>query len=472
MSHYCRYHVLEQATWHCSTCAINYCATCSPDDDSEHEVPHKCTHCRSILQPLGGAHNAPPFWQRLTDFLRYPLSPIGIGLLLIAFVIPLVLPAGMPVHLARLVFLAGITVYLWAVFEQVATGNMQPLSPQDFIKFRHHELAVRLGAVLALLVALVAYVALMHSEFYGVLLTIVLLGLLPALLMGVGVSHMIGSAFSKSGLGAVLTGVGPIYVVLFLLPLGLLAALQSFVSLFADILPLAVGQALAMVAYTYLAITVFALSAYALFQFQEPLGYTPEGKLGAKRKAYKKVDPVQIQLEMLLKEGSYGKAVSLLRADVEKKTATIAQHDRYHKLLWAMKSEEALLAHAMPYLKALLQGRAVQAAIIFRDYTQRYPEFRLPDPVLRHDLALAFEELGDFKLAVHILNGLHKDYPHYPALPDAYLLAARLLNEKLGMPRKSLALVQFLYGRYRNHRSFADISAMQEALNQQLSPPQ
>lgn len=423
------------------------------------------------MQALGGANNAPPFWQRLTDFLRYALSPIGFGLLLLAFVIPLLLPQGAVVHAARLAFLAGLTIYLWAAFEQVAAGNLQPLGPQDFIKFRHHELALKLGLVLALLAGLVAYVYLARSQFYGTLFAVIVLGLLPALLMGVGINRNVGSGFSRDGVVAVLMGVGPVYAALFLLPVLLLAALQSFVGLFADILPLALGQALAMVAHTYLAITVFVLSAYALFQFQDELAYTPEGSAGNKRKIYKKGDPVQIQLEMFLKEGSYGKAVTLLKADAEKKIASISQHERYHKLIWVMKSDEALQAHATPYLKALLQaGRGVQAANVFRDYGQRYPDFRLADPGLRFDLAQVFEEQGDFKLAVHVLNGLHKDHPHYPALPDAYLLAARLLSEKLGMPQKAFALVQFLHGRYRNHRSFAEISRMQEVLSRQLTP--
>ena len=262
MPHYCRYHVLEPAAWHCSTCLISLCSTCSPDPDTDAEqaTPHKCPHCRTILQPLGGAHNAPPFWQRLTSFLRYALSPIGFGLLLLAFVIPLLLPQGVPVHAARLVFLMGLTLYLWAAFEQVATGNLQPLAPQDFIKFRHHELALQLGLVLAVMAGLVAYVYLMRSEFYGSLLTVILLGLLPALLMAVGMNSSVGSGFSKDGVLAVLKGVGPVYAALFLLPIALMAALQSFVSLFADILPLPVGQALAMVAHTYLLITVFVCS--------------------------------------------------------------------------------------------------------------------------------------------------------------------------------------------------------------------
>ena len=112
----------------------------------------------------------------------------------------------------------------------------------------------------------------------------------------------------------------------------------------------------------------------------------------------------------------------------------------------------------------------MQVAALFRAYSQRYPDFKVTEPDVRLDLAQCFEEQGDYKLAVHVLNGLHKDHPHYAALPEAYLLAARLLAEKLAMPQKALALVEFLHGRYRNHRMFAQIAEMRSTLTQQPAP--
>lgn len=472
MSLYCRYHVLEIAEWRCPQCSIDYCGICSPDPvEDEGPVPHKCPHCKATLLALGGAHNAPPFWQQLMAFLRYPFSLIGGGLMLLGFLLPLLVPQGMLLHMVRLAFLVGITLYLWAAFEAVASGKLEPIKPLDLVKALGKPLAVYLGFMLVVMALLASYV-LAKDRFVGTVVTVLLLGMLPALLIGVGLNRSVGSGFSKDGVIAVLRGVGPVYAAVFLLPVLLLAGLQAFVGLFADVLPVVLGQALAMVAYTYLAIVVFALSGYVLFQYQEELNYTPEGGT-AKRKQYKKGDPVQLQVEMYLKDGSYGKAVSLLKADaLDKKMATLSQHERYQKLIWVMGQEEQLRAHATPYFKQLLQaGRGIQVAGLLRDYTQRYPDFKVGDPEVRLDMAQAFEQQGDYKLAVHVLNGLHKDHPHYPGLPIAYLLAARLLAEKLNLPQKALALVEFLHGRYRNHRSFAEINQMRSELMQQLSPP-
>lgn len=428
-------------------------------------MPRKCPHCKASLQPLAAAYNAPPFWQRLTAFLRYPFSPIGGVIMLLAFAVPLVAPAGVLMDVARLGFLLPLTIYLWALFERVATGDIEPIGPKVLASTAGRTpMPIYLGIMLMLLAGGGAF-AVQNWKFAGTVLVSVILGLLPAFLVGAAMLRSVGSGFSKQGIVAVVSGVGPVYAAVFLLPILLVGGVLAFVSLFVDVLPQYVGMGLNMAAYTYAAIVIFALSAYVLFQYQEELDYVPEGA-AAKRKSYRRVDPVQMQLEMHLKDGNYSKAVTMLKMDVDKKAASIAQHERYHKLVWALGNDEAIKEHATPFFKALLaSGRGVQAAGIFRNLMQRYPDFKIAEPEVRLDLATAFEQQGDYKLAVHILNGLHKDSAQFPGLPEAYLLAARLLAEKLNMPQKALALVQFLHGRYRNHRLFPEINRMAQELS-------
>lgn len=473
MTLYCRYHVLEPAHWRCSHCAIDFCAACSPDlSDEESQLPHKCPHCKSILQALGGAHSAAPFWQRLTAFLRYPLSPLGIVLMLVALLLPLFVPQGVLMHMLRLGFLVGATLYFWSVFEAAAGGSLEPIGPAAVAAtLAKDTVPLYLGILLALLAGGVAYLGTAYDSFGGKVLTLLLIGLLPAMLIAVGRTRSVGNALSKDGLLAVLGGVGPVYAAVFLLPVLLLVTLHSFVSLFADVLPLAVGQGMYMAAYTYLLIAVFALAGHVLFQYQEALNFTAAGEAG-KRKHYKRLDPVQMQIEMFLKDGNYARAVGLLKTDVDRKAATLANHERYHKLIWTLGQDDALREHATLYFKTLLKnGRGIQAAGVLKNLMQRYPDFKVAEPETRLDLASAFEQQGDFKLAVHVLNGLHRDHAQFPGLPEAYLLAARLLAEKLNLPQKAFALVDFLHGRYRNHRMYPEIVKMHTALAQQLSAP-
>jgi hypothetical protein len=468
MTHYCKYHVLELADWHCPLCRVEFCSTCSPDLPGEEVTVHYCPLCNGELRRLGAAHSAPPFWQRLTDFLRYPFSPLGLVLLVLAFVLPLLFATSdfIAYGVGAAVLLV-VGKYAWTALEQAATGDLVPIGPERLAKADNNELAFGVSFVLVGLSAATGYVFL-KSAFYGTVLAVLVLAVVPALIIASGSNRSFNAGLSGDGLKTALAGVGPVYAGIALMSVLLFAALQSFVSIFADILPLAWGRAAALTAYSYFLIVLMVLCGYVLFQFQEQLGYTPAG--GAeRRKTHKRGDPLMIAMEMFLKEGNYAKVTSMLKSESQKKSANLTTHERYHKLIWMMNDETALRQHANVYFKVLLEtGRDTQAVSLMRAYNQRIPGFRPEDPDVCLDLAESFERAGDYKLAVHVLNGLHKDAPHYARLPEAYLMAARLLAEKLALPQKGLALVQFLDGRFKTHKSYPDIQQALRSLTAQV----
>lgn len=434
----------------------------------EASTVHYCPHCNGELKPLGAAHSAAPFWQHFTDFLRYPFSPLGIALLVLAFVVPLLVPGGMTVYFAAAAVLLLTAKYAWAALELVTEGELAPIGPERLARAGNNELALGVGVVLVLMCGATGY-AFTKAPFYGTVLAVLLLAAVPAMLIAAGTNRSFNAAISGEGLKAAVAGVGPVYAGIALLSVGLFAALQSFVSIFADILPRAWGQAIALTVYCYFLIVLFTLCGYVLFQFQEALGFTPAGSAAKSRKTHKRGDPVMLQVEMFLKEGNYAKAMSVLKSETQKKGASLTAHERYHKLLWAVNDQEQLRQHANAYFRMLLEGgRDSQAASLLRAYNQRIPGFKPDDPDVCYDLAVAFERLGDYKLAVHVLNGMHKDAPHYVRLPDAYLMAAQMLADRLGLPQKGLALVQFLEGRFRTHKSYPEIQRAMRKLSEQV----
>lgn len=458
LSPYCKYHQLELADWHCPSCQVEFCSSCSPDQQGNEGAVHYCPLCNGEMKRMGAALSAPPFWQRLTDFLRYPFSPMGAVLLLIAFIVPIFTSSStMVAYGAAAVVLLVVIKYAWTAFEKVSTGDVEPLGPEQLVKAENNELALGMGFVVLGLCALVGFVFL-KDRFYGSVLAVMGLAIVPAMLIAAGTNRSFNSALSGEGIKTALAGVGPVYVALVLLGVLLFAALQSVVSIFGDILPVNWGRAMALTAYTYFTIFLFTLSGYVLFQFQDALGFTPANPAGKARKSVKRGDPGVLQMEMFLKEGNYSRATTVLRNETQKKGATVTAHERYHKLIWAMNDEQSLRTHANTYFKVLLEsGRDSQVANLMRAYNQRIPGFRPDDPEVCLELAEAFERMEDYKLAVHAVNGLHKDAPHFARLADAYLLAARVLAEKLNMPQKGLALVQYLDGRFKTHKSYPQI---------------
>ncbi|MGL1724269.1 hypothetical protein ACSTHF_23255, partial [Vibrio parahaemolyticus] len=86
--------------------------------------------------------------------------------------------------------------------------------------------------------------------------------------------------------------------------------------------------------------------------------------------------------------------------------------------------EEGLRNHADQYFRVLLEGnRDTQVLGLMREFIRRDSRWRPEDPDICLDVAQAFVNLGEYKMALHMVNGLHKDTPHYVRLPEAYLLA-------------------------------------------------
>ncbi|MDQ8036842.1 MAG: hypothetical protein REI12_05435 [Pedobacter sp.] len=469
MTHYCKYHVLDEADWHCPQCRVEFCPTCSPDLPGQESPVHYCPLCNGELKRISASESAAPFWQHLTDFLRYPFSPLGLALLVLAFVVPLVVGEGLAAWIAGAVVLLVVSKYAWTALEQSSGGEIEPLGMDKLGEADNNELAIGAGIVLVLLAAAVGFLF-TKTAVYGSALAVIVLAVLPALLIAIGVNRSVSSALNIEGIKSAVLGVGPVYAIVALFSVLLFATLNSLVSVFADILPAAWGRAAMLLACSYFVIVLFVFCGYLLLQYQEALGFTSAGGGKAKRAA-RKVDPAVIALEMFLKEGQYPRALGLLRKESERKGATIATHERYHRLILQMNDEQGLRNHAGLYFRMLLEsGRDTQAVSLLRDYLGLLPGYRPEDPDLCYDLAVAFERLGDFKLAVHVLNGMHKDSAHYPRLPEAYLLAARLLAEKLALPQKGLALVQFLDGRFKTHASYPDIQKALREISAQLRP--
>src|ERR1700739_4271672 len=148
MTHFCKYHPLEAAAWHCPSCRILCCDQCSPDKPGDAKgAPHFCTLCGGELKYLGAAHGAVPCWQRPIDFLRYPLSPPALALLGLGAILPFVLEDG-PLLFALGAFLLLASNYAYTVLEYAASGRLEPLQPGQVTQAENTEMALRAGLLL------------------------------------------------------------------------------------------------------------------------------------------------------------------------------------------------------------------------------------------------------------------------------------------------------------------------------------
>jgi tetratricopeptide (TPR) repeat protein len=73
-------------------------------------------------------------------------------------------------------------------------------------------------------------------------------------------------------------------------------------------------------------------------------------------------------------------------------------------------------------------------------------------------------EKQEYEQVIGLLSGLHKDNPHFAALPEAYLLLSKVLFEKMGRQQEALETVEYLVARFQKHPRFELIDKVWRAL--------
>ena len=88
----CKYHTQDKAQWYCHQCDISFCVNCC--DINPREIAPRCLLCRTHLESYGVSDKVTPFWNKLSEFNKYPWQENASKFLLtymgIAFVIGLI----------------------------------------------------------------------------------------------------------------------------------------------------------------------------------------------------------------------------------------------------------------------------------------------------------------------------------------------------------------------------------------------
>ena len=53
---------------------------------------------------------------------------------------------------------------------------------------------------------------------------------------------------------------------------------------------------------------------------------------------------------------------------------------------------------------------------------------------------------------MHLLHNLHKQHPSYSEIPEAYLLAAKIMSDKLDQHDKAIRILQFVLEQYPQNK--------------------
>jgi len=422
----CKYHPLSPATFRCNQCFTFNCDQCIDEGDGHKQ--EICFHCSTAVEHLGAINEAVPFWRRLEESFKYPLNTNTlIFIVLVSFVTTL---AGF-VPFAIIIYLAltgAFLKYCFTCLEKTAEGLFVP-----------PEIAESYGGGLVLMVKILAItiafaVAVIYMDIYlgrqisGLFVTLLTIAL-PAIIIIYGMTDDLLEAFNPMSIVRLIASIG--------LPYGLILAFIMVMSASVGVINELIGYEFTLVSTTlqavvtnYYTIVMFHILGYTIFQYQGELGFTARESFGEGKEPRSERDRLAAKLDVTLKEGRYNDVVKLFDKAIKKHPKDKEFNKQYFEFLYASKRTQVIEKASTRYLHFLLSTKQDhQLRNVYKRVLQQIPQYKPESPQLRCILAHLCREGGDAISAVKLINGLHKEFPDYEDLVDAYELMADALDD-------------------------------------------
>lgn len=421
---YCTYHPLAPATFSCAFCHTQSCDSCV--DEGERNTEPVCFACNRTVDFLGAVNQATPFWRRLEESFRYPLKPHSLILIITVSLLGSLLTYA-PLGILWYLMLSGAFLkYSFSCLEQTARGL---LVPPDISEAYSGGMAL-LGNLLIML--LVAGFAVFGAYRYlgpqiAGLLTFLIIVALPAIIIMYGMTESLVEALNPLNLLRLITAVG--------LPYGLLLAFILIMSASVGVVSQLIGyeysllsNALQSIVSNYYTVVMFHIMGYMIFQYQGELGFTAGEDFGEAKPPRPARDRLAAKISIKLKEGDYNEVVALFASALKKFPGDKEFNRQNFEFFYA--TGRGLESAASRYLGYLIRsGQEHQLVLIYKRVRQLQPNFRPDTAATRHQLAIACKESGDSLSAAKLLNGLHREFPKYARLVEAYELMANALDD-------------------------------------------
>jgi outer membrane protein assembly factor BamD (BamD/ComL family) len=233
-------------------------------------------------------------------------------------------------------------------------------------------------------------------------------------------------------------------------------------SLFGQALPLAAQAFLGAFFQNLFFFTMMNLMGYLILQYPDRVGYAPETLADQDDGWGELLDPVDEDIEA----GNYGSAAQRLRSLIrEHPDHAIALRQQRHQVLKLTDDEDAQIDNAGTLLSELIDAnRLREATEVFIDITDIDPALR---PVRETDyepLMNMLVQRGEYRRAVRMANGFHKDFPESTSIPPLYLEVARIFSDFLQQPDRARQVADFLIQRFPDHPASGRAKTLRDAL--------
>ena len=404
-----------------------------------------------------------PFWQRLREITLYPAktaSLITIGVLALAKLLGL-LP-GLVGWLLDLVVTVALYRFAFEVLRATANGRMEPPEGMSETDSSLGWMGIWLQVIF--IVAGVLLIALLG--WIGIALCVVMMFGYPGAVMSLAIDQNLGHALNPGTWLQIMTRLGWPYFVAFGLMLLIFISAGNAQAMLTDLLPLIIGLPVFHFISGYALIATFHLMGYLIWQYQDELGFTPDA--APMPLINRNADPDQFILDeaaQMVRDGETDLATDALRAHLRERGGTEAVHTQYRKLLRLKGDTAELVRHGKEWLPMLLaQDREKAAVELYRDLVELDPAYSIGDAESNTRLAKRAAALGQTQLALRLISGFHKRHPKSSDIPQMYLLAARLLSERMGKDAEAKALLTQIRTAYPTHALIPEVDALMKLI--------
>ncbi len=448
---YCKYHPTVPARWTCRACQINFCGRCMRAEGGDSP---RCPVCHQAAESLGSGNVIEPFWQRLQAFFAWPLQPqpllFMLGLTALGVLIEVFFGGSLIGWLVGGIVLYVVFLkYAYTVLERTAEGELDPVPVTWNTIATELELPFKQFFVIFLLYAVTA--SLDQAGFTGLALLSLFLGalMLPASIMVLAIEHRLLMAINPIVLVDVMRRIGPPYLLLWLFLFLLMSGSDEVAWYLHRWLPSAFAAPISGLVSYYVTLVIFHLMGYVIYQYHEALGFTVAQPPAPETEDEAEAVPGLREVEILFHEGQLDAAREKLLALIVREPGEMAYRERLHRLLLNTRDIEGLRKHSAEYVsRLLLRGRPSEAMRVYTDCYRLDREFKFGDARQRHRMAELLANNAQDRAALALLNNLHRDFPDYPGIPEAYLLVARILSEKFNQDDRARQVLDFIETRY------------------------
>lgn len=409
-----------------------------------------------------------PFWERLREITLYPAKPAALMTVVLLAVLRLLGFVPGVGWILDLLIWVGLYKYAFEVLRDSANGRTEPPEGSLNVDESMGWGAIRLQAAFVALNVL-AMVLLPLPLAIGVVLLLAF-GM-PGAVMSFAMDENFWLALNPATWLAVMSRLGWPYFLAVLLILVINLSAQNAQALVTSVLPLFIGLPIFYCIAHYAIIATYHLMGYIIYQYHDVLGYEPQEQVTLKRPA----DADQGVLDdaaTLVREGETAMATDMLRGHIAERGGSEAVHQQYRKLLRLGGDTAALNRHGHEYLAMLMAQDKDKAAVeLLRECFEGDPTFAPKEVEWVTRLAAKAAQLGQTPVALRLLQGFAKRFPKSKDIPGNYLLAAKLLSERMGKDAEAKALLTQIKAAFPQHELMPQIDAMLAMLDKLGAKP-